>query len=421
MPAVKFLHAADLHLGRPFSGLTRSDRTLGKLFQQAGYKAWDRIVRTAVERKVDFMTLAGDVFDRTSPTIRARVAFKDGIERLHQAGIPVFLALGNHDPLGEFPDPLRSLPGLYVFGPQPEARECSPQGSPWKLKVHGVSFDRPAVQENLVRGFSRDPGIEIAIGIVHANVAGVAGHDNYAPCSIDDLTAAGMDVWCMGHVHAARVLKQKPLILYAGTSQGAHVNEPGSRGCYLITVDGPGDASAEFVPVASVRWEEVEVDVTGVSSEEGLLEAAEQACRMLCSNEDDLDAIVTRIHLMGRDSLHLRGAHERMVEMGEVLSERLARLPIPVFPESIRDRTRSALELDVLLQQEGFLADLVKLSRAAAEGPALGQELVNSIKESLPKTAALEMKVEVEQLHDPKVLAAYLDEARELVAELFLE
>jgi hypothetical protein len=110
-----------------------------------------------------------------------------------------------------------------------------------------------------------------------------------------------------------------------------------------------------------------------------------------------------------------------MDEMGEVLSERLARLPIPVFPESIRDRTRSALELDVLLQQEGFLADLVKLSRAAAEGPALGQELVNSIKESLPKTAALEMKVEVEQLHDPKVLAAYLDEARELVAELFLE
>jgi DNA repair exonuclease SbcCD nuclease subunit len=421
MLPIRFIHAADLHLGRPFSGLTRSDPTLGRLFQQAGYKAWDRIVRTAVEKKVDFLALAGDVFDRTSPTIRARVAFKEGLEGLNQAGIPVFLALGNHDPISEFPDALRFVPGLYVFGPQPEAREFVRPGLARTLKVHGVSFDGPAVKENLVRCFRRDSGAEIAIGIVHANVAGIAGHDNYAPCSIDDLTAAGMDVWCMGHVHAAKVLRQKPLILYAGTSQGAHVNEPGARGCYLVTVDGPGDASAEFLPVAPVHWEEIEVDITGVSNEEGLLEAAEQACQRLCVSEEDLEAIVTRIHLIGRDRLHLRGAYERMSEIGDVLSERLARLPIPVLPESMRDRTRSTLGLDAILQQEGFLADVLKLSRMASEQPGLGKELVDSIRESLPKTAAIEVKSELEQLREPKTLAAFLDEARELVAELFLE
>ncbi len=421
MPAVSFIHAADLHLGRPFSGLTRSDQTLGRLFQQAGYKAWDRIVRTALDKKVDFVTLAGDVFDRTSPTIRARIAFKEGIERLQRGGIPVFLSLGNHDPLSEFPDQLRCLQGLHVFGPQPEGQEFTRPGSDWTLRIYGVSFEGPVVQENLVRRFRRGPGVNIAIGIVHANVAGVRGHDNYAPCSVDDLVAAEMDVWCLGHVHVGRVLRQKPLILYSGTSQGAHVNEAGSRGCYLVSVDGPGDASATFIPVARVQWREVSVDVTGISTEEDLLDVTEQACEELYSSEDDLEAIVARIRFIGRDNLRLRGAYGRMAEIGEVLSERLARLRVPVFPESIRDQTRSALDLDALLQQEGFLADLLKLSRTLSEQAGSAEELVDYLVESCPKTAYLSVNSEIQQLREPQNLAAFLDEARELAAELFHE
>ena len=51
-----------------------------------------------------------------NPTVHARVAFKNGVERLYDARIPVYLAVGNHDPLKSFPESLRTLPGLHLFG-----------------------------------------------------------------------------------------------------------------------------------------------------------------------------------------------------------------------------------------------------------------------------------------------------------------
>ena len=120
MAEIKFIHASDIHLGRQFSGLQQSSPLLADLFRRAGYSSWEKLVRTAVERKVDFLVLAGDVFDSQHITVRARVTFIEGAQQLHEAGIPLFMALGNHDPLSSFPDSLRTLPGLRLFGPDPD-------------------------------------------------------------------------------------------------------------------------------------------------------------------------------------------------------------------------------------------------------------------------------------------------------------
>ena len=250
MTTLKFIHAADIHLGRPFSGLRRSSPELGNLFLQAGYDAWDRIVTTAIDRSVDFLTLGGDVFDAPNPTVRARVAFKKGVERLHDARIPIYLAVGNHDPLKSFPESLRTLPGLHLFGPNPEGMRFAGQEQTDGVMIFGAGFEKAVITDNLVRKFRRDPGVDLAIGVVHTNVAGTSGHENYSPCTLDDLKAAGMDIWCLGHVHSSEVLSQDPLILYPGTSQGAHINESGLRGCHLIVAQAGSAAVAEFIPLA---------------------------------------------------------------------------------------------------------------------------------------------------------------------------
>ncbi|MEJ2718705.1 MAG: DNA repair exonuclease, partial [Deltaproteobacteria bacterium] len=348
MAPLRFIHAADLHLGRPFAGLSKSLPESAELFLRAGYKAWERIVATALDGNADFVTLAGDVFDNANPAVRPRVAFRDGVTKLHEAGIPVFLTLGNHDPLCDFPDALRSLPGLHLFGAEPEGREFAAHHMDRRVMIYGASFERAAVRENLVRRFHRDPRAEIAIGVVHANVSGVSGHDDYAPCSLDDLRLAGMDLWCMGHVHLGTVLSEYPLILYAGTSQGAHVNETGARGCYVITVDGPGEAAAEFVPIAPVRWEKLELDVTDLSGEEDLLDALEDECGKLAPDDEGVEAVVARIHLKGHGTGQAQALAHGTSELADMLRERLARLPIPVFAESIRDATLSTIDLNAL-------------------------------------------------------------------------
>ncbi len=425
MSNLKFIHAADIHLGRPFSGLRRSSPELGNLFLQAGYDAWDRIVTTAIDRRADFLTLAGDVFDAPNPTVRARVAFKNGVERLYDAGIPVYLAVGNHDPLQSFPESLRSLPGLHLFGPNPEGALLAGKEQTDGVMIFGAGFQKAVVTDNLVRNFRRDPGIELAIGVVHTNVAGTSGHENYSPCTLDDLKAARMDVWCLGHVHSCLVLSKDPLILYPGTSQGAHINESGCRGCHLIVVETGSPAIEEFVSLAPVCWIRVDLDVTECQSAEDLVDAAETLCSDTAFEADGVRALVVRLNLTGQGGPQGLRAIARDPEFFDVLCERLARLSLPVFPESVRDLTRSTTSLNSEKDEEGFLGDFLQLCRRSAEEPAMRDHLLGNVQAELVKKLHrryIPLELDFERLkNDSQAVGTLLDEAADLVDQMFSE
>lgn len=425
MPALRFLHAADIHLGRQFSGLQRSSPELGDLFRRAGYSAWERMVQTAINNRVDFVTLAGDVFDAVHPTVRARVTFMKGIQRLHEAGIPVFMALGNHDPLRTFPAALRSLPGLHLFGPNPDVPGSGAVEHVEGVVVFGASYEKSVVTENLAKRFSRDKGIDVAIGVLHANVFGYSAHKDYAPCTLDDLRQVPMDAWCLGHVHSGQVLWEDPLILYAGTSQGAHAAECGIKGCYLVTVNERGSSSAAFVPLAPVNWEEVHLDATGLDSPERLLEVAEETCVGLVPAGQDLEAVVVRIHVTGVGSKHLSEVMKTNHEIQDLLVERLSELPVPVFPESLTDLTSSGFDIESLSEEEGFLGEFLRLCRRSADDPESIRELATEIQTDLLRRVGRSYVVpEVDPkqlLEDRTALSDCLQAAAEEVTSAFFE
>ncbi len=425
MPGLKFLHAADIHLGRQFTGLQRSSPELGDLFRRAGYSAWEKIVQAAVDNNVDFVTLAGDVFDAVHPTVRARVTFMRGIQRLYAEGIPVFMALGNHDPLRTFPNALRSLPGLHLFGPDPETRGSGAVEQVEGVMLFGASYEKSVVTENLAKRFKRDKGMDVAIGVLHANVFGYSAHKDYAPCTLDDLREAQMDAWCLGHVHSSQILWQDPLILYAGTSQGAHAAECGARGCYLVQVNERAGSSAEFIPLAPVRWELIQLDATGLSSPERLLEVAEEKCLELALEGQDLEAVVVRISVTGVGSKSLSDSMRPDGEIHELLAERLSELPVPVFPESLRDLTSSGFDLESLKEEEGFLGEFLRLCGRSADDPDSVRELTTEIQTDLlrrvGRTYILPEAEPAQLLEDSSVLADRLHAAAEEVASTFFE
>jgi DNA repair protein SbcD/Mre11 len=385
MATLRFLHAADMHLGRQFSGLLRLSPEFGPIFRHAGDRAWKRMVERAVNECVDFVVLAGDIFHDINPPIRAIAAFKQGVEALYQARIPVFLALGNHDPLRSFPDSLRSLPGLHVFAADPQPGKPTGMEFDRGVVICGASFERSAVTENLVRKFRRDPGIDLAIGVVHTNVSGSTGHRDYAPCTLDDLRETGMHIWCLGHVHSARILWQDPLILYAGASQGANAIESGAKGCWLVSVNDRGSAQAEFVSLAPVRWEVARVEAAALSGAEDLVPAAEAACAQLIAEAEGLDALVVGMSLTGDRPAWHSGPLAEHLEIKEMLAERLAALSVPVFLASLWDDTRSALDLDALMEQEGFLGDLVRVCREAQQDAAWIEDLNRDMRKELAR------------------------------------
>jgi DNA repair exonuclease SbcCD nuclease subunit len=93
----KFLHAADLHLDSPLIGLSCKSVDFAKRVETASRQAFDNLVRLAVEEKCRFVVLPGDVFDRDLRNFETGLFFAVGMKRLAEAGISVFLSLGNHD------------------------------------------------------------------------------------------------------------------------------------------------------------------------------------------------------------------------------------------------------------------------------------------------------------------------------------
>lgn len=104
MDAIRYIHAADLHLDTPFQGLSRETAQgghLARLLHDATFTALERLFRLCESEKPDFLVLAGDIYNQENYSVKAQLRLRDGCERLNRLGIRVFLAHGNHDPLDE--------------------------------------------------------------------------------------------------------------------------------------------------------------------------------------------------------------------------------------------------------------------------------------------------------------------------------
>ena len=94
----RFLHCADLHIGSAFTGLSRRIPELDGKLAETPFLAWNNTVETAIRERVDFLLVSGDCFDRNAPSLKGRIEFVRGLEKLAASGILALIVSGNHDP-----------------------------------------------------------------------------------------------------------------------------------------------------------------------------------------------------------------------------------------------------------------------------------------------------------------------------------
>ena len=91
MKQVKFIHAADLHLDSPFKGMEMNvSQSVWERMKQSTFESFERIVDKAIQERVDFVLLAGDLYD-AERSLRAQVFVREQMKRLSQYDIPVLL------------------------------------------------------------------------------------------------------------------------------------------------------------------------------------------------------------------------------------------------------------------------------------------------------------------------------------------
>jgi exonuclease SbcD len=257
---VKFIHCSDLHIDSPLDGLERYPGAPLEALRGATREALANLVDVATARRVDFVVVAGDVFDGDWRDMNTGLYFNAQMRRLERAGIPVYLKKGNHDAASEITRALALPANVHEF---PTARAGSFRIDALRVALHGRSFADRAVHEDLAAGYPDPVPGWFNIGVLHTSLAGYAAHDRYAPTSLDTLRARGYDYWALGHVHAREVLQAaRPRIVYCGNPQGRHAAETGPKGCDLVEVDGDG-VRAEPVALDVVRWAVVDLSIDG--------------------------------------------------------------------------------------------------------------------------------------------------------------
>ncbi|MFC6260775.1 metallophosphoesterase family protein [Levilactobacillus fujinensis] len=274
---MKFIHAADLHLDSPFLGLTTLPSSLLATVRQSTFAAATRIFDRALAEHVDFVVLAGDLFDRSEQSVAAQAFLFQQFQRLDDAQIPVLISFGNHDYAADQRQAVAYPTNVTTFGPKVGTKTLT-LVSGETVSVSGFSYPERWVTTDPMADFPDHAQTDWHIGLLHGAVA-TGSVDHYAPFTIDELLAKRYDYWALGHIHHRQLLNEQPPILYAGNPQGRSINETGTKGAYLVT-NQQGKLVPEFFETGVVDWETPIVQLTATT----LSELSEQVATWLADH-----------------------------------------------------------------------------------------------------------------------------------------
>ena len=359
---IRILHCSDLHLDSPFMGIHQLDPEMANLLRNSIFNAFRRIVDAAIEHRVDLLSVGGDVYDSADHGLHSLVMFNDQLRRLSDAEIPCCIIAGNHDPLKKRRLGANLPAGCFLFSDKPSVVNLKTR-SGQQVNVYGISYPVSAVTDNLAEKLTGiyQEGEGVKIALLHCNVGGTADHENYAPCSFDELKQSPFNAWLLGHVHERKIISRTdPLILYPGNIQGRHIRETGKRGGYLITFHDTGDPQTDFLPVSQVLWQTGETRIYDLDEQDDMVERIDQDFENLIRSDPDTEAWVVRWNLAGQGILQKEISRMGIGELIEIMRDRWQNRSPAILIEKMADMCRAPLDISEIRKQDNFLSMVIE-------------------------------------------------------------
>lgn len=369
---MKFIHTADIHLDSPLSGLAAYKDAPADLLRTVTRDAFTRLVNEAIEEAVDFMVIAGDLYDGSWKDYNTGHFFCREMGRLNKVGIPVYLLFGNHDADSEMTKRLTLPPNVHLF----ESRKANTfLIDELKVALHGRSYKDAATLENLAASYPAPVAGWLNIGVLHTALEGNSEHANYAPCSLAELNAKSYQYWALGHVHEHAILQKNPWVVFPGNLQGRHIRETGERGAILVTADETGIQTVERLLVDVLRWHVLNVDASDANTLEEVVRLVGRAFEQLIAKTPDKIYLSVRVCIKGKTAAHgeLFGLESQLREevLGQAAGQGIDRL----WVEKVRIETEPIVDAMHIAERSDAIADL---QRFLDEAPA-DQELLDSL------------------------------------------
>jgi len=244
----RFLHAGDFALHEPVVPLADAPPALRDLLIDAPYLAAERVISTAIEERVDFVALPGNLVDLKLATPRAITLLIEQFQRLDTHGIAVYWAGGKHDPPQDWPTVARLPKSVQVFSSL-EAEELSHfRGDRPVANLVGRSWHGTTLANVGKRASDADGLTTIVVACGQGNT--------------DELLEQEVDYWALGGQAQRQSLGSAHRVLhYPGSPQGRSLAECGPHGCTLVHVASDRTLRTQFISTDLVRWHNEAVQV----------------------------------------------------------------------------------------------------------------------------------------------------------------
>jgi exonuclease SbcD len=382
----KFIHAADVHLDSPLRGLSRYESAPAEAIRNACRRAFENLVDLAIEEKVSFVLLAGDLYDGDWKDYSTGIFLSRQMGRLGQHNISVYAVAGNHDAANRITKALDNPANMTILSAQ---KVETIRLDDLAVAIHGRSFGTQHVDENLAAGYCPAKKGYFNIGLLHTSVDGREGHAVYAPCSVDDLRSKGYHYWALGHIHKQEIASKDPWVVFPGCIQGRHIRETGAKGCVLVTVEECMVSAVKMCSLDVLRWVECCVDLKGVIEMREVLENTRKAIENERPSAEGRP-IAMRIRFEGATSISnkLAAYPERFEQQIKALGAEIA--GDDLWIERVENTTVGMLDLQATLSDETAFGKLLQDIAATPDNPdeiSGLKDVISDLRQKIPSEA----------------------------------
>jgi len=268
---MRFLCASDLHLGRRVTGIpAHLNLDPARL---ATTSVWEHLIDIAVAREVDAVLLAGNLIDRENRGFEPLGPIERGLTTLARHDIPVYAVAGDED----F-DALRRLAdedtaGTFHLigrdGTWTRHTITGKEGESVTLLGWGAPGQRapgtPLVDVPTAPGERERP----TVALVHGTLVSDGVRAAFAPVSAADLVEHSIDLWIFGHGTRPQVVHvDDATVLQPGAACPLGPADDGARGAWIVEIAQGWTPECQPLATAPVRFERIDVDVTGMDNPE---------------------------------------------------------------------------------------------------------------------------------------------------------
>lgn len=433
---IKFIHTADIHLGQNLSYNKPENKKLKQILQQAAKKALQNLVDLAIKEEVDFILIAGDLYDQAARSIKASRFFLKQAKYLEQKNIKIYIISGNHDPAGVEKEVFSLPANVFYFSSTEVEIKNYYKNSKLKARILGQSYQQKFEARKMYQNYNVPDQSVFNIALLHTALN--KNNKRYVPTNKTELlTKKNINYWALGHLHQyQKIKKENPAIFFPGTLQAHNIREEGVKGAILVEVDQNLKIKEQFISLAPVIFQKLEIELEKEKKIENLsdlqillAEKTESLSKNLKiknqNNKYQIKAVILRILIKGRSKINNYLENNRAeiaATLKDYLKNRCLEKKPYLYPNSLYLKTAPALDsLAAELENNPIYQHLDDLINRIKTDPDLEAELLAEWGEIWNGSSDSENRSNFKFYPDQKIIREILREAKNNIISELLE